>query len=315
MATSLVVSPDASPETSSVDGYLETVGVEDTLATLRAGGGATADDSGASMSCRLEAGSTTDRFNSMQIAYFLFDFSAIPSNAYITAATLRLYCTSKQGDWDATPYVTNAEPASDTALAGTDFDYTVWDTLSYFSSVPVPSSWTTSAYNSLSANTTGLAYLNAAIAIDGIARFGIAFPSFVDGTAHGTWSSGYVDQLTFDTADGTNAPDLTLTYVLSEVVNETLSMSEAIVNLFPTSEIINEALNMVENVIPAPGMIVNETLNMVESIVSYPLVPIVINETLNMAEGVVSSLSDVIAKIIRTTIRGTRIFNSFIKRD
>lgn len=312
MATSLTVNPDAHVESTSVDGYTEEVGVEDTIATLRAGATATASDLDTFLQANLAAGSVSDGYNQMSALYLLFDFSALPATAVITQVQLRIYCQSVQSGWDAALGLYEAVPATDTAIVAADHDYTLWVNTALMTAL-APTGWTTSAYNSRTLNAAGLAYIQARQAVDEIARLGMAFTSYMTGSTHGTWGSGLTDEVIFDSADGTNPPELIITYVLSAVLDEAVNVGETNVAQLGLDAIIDQAVNVGEAAAQGFAAVIDQAVNIGQSM--NPGIGSIIDEAVNIGETVVSPLAAVIARIISSAIRGTRYIQSHIYKD
>lgn len=128
---SATYNPDASPESTSVDGYITYEPGSGTWATHRnAAAGSTAYDSAATASglyVRQNGGSPN--YDIFRRAFFLFDTSALPDDAIISAATFRLYVNSKGDTIGGTPKITlvGANPASNTAIATGDYDQVYGD--------------------------------------------------------------------------------------------------------------------------------------------------------------------------------------------
>lgn len=117
--------PDADAETSSVDGQVGAASSDVTWATLMARtGDSHADDAETAIGNYMHASTVTDRWDDATRAIFLFDTSALPDDATVTAAVLSFYGHSKVDQLSATPdtQVYHSNPASNTGLADGDYE-------------------------------------------------------------------------------------------------------------------------------------------------------------------------------------------------
>ena len=318
MATELDVRPDANPETTSVDGYVQATG-NASISSLRGGSGS-ADANGSTAFVDLEAAASGSTYIQMSAAILLFDVSALPSNAVITGVDIELWPAAPPGtSWDAALWLVSSNPASNTALAAGDYDPADFGSTNFWGAV-VSSDFVSGVVEVIPLNANGIAHVQAAADGAGIAKFGIAFESFLFGSSHGSWGANFVDRLEFGTAEqatATDEPHLVITYVHGEIVDETLNLAETNVAQLGLTAVLNEALNLVEGLVASPNLyqIIDEALNMVESIVGAPSVSTVVNETLNMVEGLVNPLALIINRIINSAIRGGRLVQSYVTKD
>lgn len=162
--------PDASPESTSVDGRASRQASE-TQAAIIAGAGTHSQDSAPGPTfeecVRLRANSypTCDR---MSRGFFLFDTSALPDTDTIDSAVLSLYIygQTNSGGWASTYSFYDATPASNTAIVASDYANVGSTALS--ASVAA-GSISIDAYNDWALNSSGLA----AIAPTGVSKFAI----------------------------------------------------------------------------------------------------------------------------------------------
>lgn len=158
--------PDASPETTSVDGYAGN-NTPATWATIRAAAGNFSSDTTASTLLGWDtSGGGGTPFAYMYRAFFLFDTSAIADGDTIDSATLSIYGISKADPVSNTPDINiyASTPASNTAIINTDFQQ-VGSTA--FSTAITYASYSTTGYNDFALNASGLS----AVTKTGVSKF------------------------------------------------------------------------------------------------------------------------------------------------
>ncbi len=203
--------PDANPETTSVDGHAGRIIVDEAFGTIRAGAGNTSSDSLSTFQCLLLASSTSSQFEQLLRSYMLFDISAIPAGATLKSAVLRLFVIALVTDLTVSGYVVDSGvPASDTGLVNGDYDISNWVDAAH-SNVVAPGAITSSVYNIWTLNSTGLAVVQSAVDGDGIARLGLRVNNDLANSAP-SWVTGADAHVTLGSADGSNPPELVLTY-------------------------------------------------------------------------------------------------------
>lgn len=210
--------PDADPETSTVDGQIVYQGTNVTWATIHdAADGTSASDSATFANMALiSSGTTSNRYSNLYRGMTLFDTSALPDAATISAAVLQMWGRAKANGL-GTPSVNvySANPASNTALAAADYDQI--GTTAYATAISY-ASWsdTDTAYNSFNFNATGIA----AISKTGISKFGIREATFDVANSAPTWASeqesGFRSRWAEDTG-GDKDPAFTVTYSVSSL--------------------------------------------------------------------------------------------------
>jgi len=222
MAT-LTVYPNAEgdPTPTSVDGVAGQSTVHLSWSEIRAAAGTYASQVAVAASMFIVSSTVENKWYSLSRCIFLFDTSALPDGAIISAATLYLYGISggKKDDLGISPtYNIYAPlPASNIAIVAGDFDS--------FSSVPLCDTPITyanwkegivqgDAENSFVLNAAGLALISKT----GITYLGIREATYDVGGATPSWSSNEECSLTIGTAEATNAlwrPKLVITYATS----------------------------------------------------------------------------------------------------
>lgn len=202
--------PDANVESTSVDGYVAYEPGTGTWATLRASvTGTGADDSAASASALyIRQVAPSANYDIWRRAFFLFDTSALPDTAVISAATFSVYVNSKGDTIGGTPQVNvvSSSPASNTALGVLDFNDTGTTALATAINL---SSITTGARNTWTLNASGIAAIN----VSGVTKLGLVFEHDRSNTEP-TWASNGAEwymNLTF-ADNGSDKPELVVTY-------------------------------------------------------------------------------------------------------
>jgi len=156
----LTVYPDASPETTTVDGYVSEWDVNTSFATVRSASGNIGIDSTTTAPIQFNT-KIAPNWKAIIRCILLFDTSALTDSSVISAATLSVFCSSKQDNLNLNTFfainVYTSAPASNTALAAGDYDSLGATELS--SSIAYYNVQT-SQYNDWSLNATGLAAIN-----------------------------------------------------------------------------------------------------------------------------------------------------------
>lgn len=206
--TTLVVYPDADPESTTIDGHVRRSGVDETWATIRAGAGTNQSSTSASQAmAQLTASTTSNQFERLVRGIFLFDTSSIGASDTVTSATLSIYGSAKAAGLGSTGLdfdIVTSNPASNTALAGSDY--------ANLGGTPLASvayaSYSTGAYNDFS-------LAPADVTKAGISKFGCRLSWDVDNSFGGSWSSGASTSFHCHNADQTGTtqdPKLTVIY-------------------------------------------------------------------------------------------------------
>ena len=205
--------PDASVETTSVDGYTQVNAVDETWATIHdRADGTLANDSDANQPCSgVRCSATSNQFQRMERAMYLFDTSAIPDGDTISSAILSLCSQTK---WVITALKVNiniyaSTPASNTAIATGDFDQ--YGTTAFSTQITYDNWAADGTYNDFTLNASGLT----AISKTGISKFGSRDSLYDAPNSAPTWSSGdgaVLYSYTADNAGTTNDPKLVVVH-------------------------------------------------------------------------------------------------------
>ncbi len=220
--------PDAHVETSSFDGYcLGGSGADLTWANLIAHAGNLAWDAVETMDCPyITTGATSGTWVYLTRGILLFDITGVPAGKTITGVTLSLYGTAKSDTFspalapDINVY--QAAPASNTAIAGGDFDSL---SATPFSSPITYANWKTSDpwWNDFAFNAAGLAFVIAAYEGAKIVKLGIRNANYDVAAQSPTWSSTHTAVLTSYMSDhgAGYKPKLAITYTDAATYDET----------------------------------------------------------------------------------------------
>lgn len=206
--STLVTYPDANPESTSVDGYVQRSngGVYETWDVLRAGAGTGKDDSGnITYSWTQASNGDPDKYLTIVRTIILFDTSAFPANGTLTVGANTVTVTQQTTYTTEDHSLVLSTPAANTSLANADYGQT--GTTKQATDVSNPGTFTL--------NTTGEG--NLAIPDElgaGITKFAIKMTKDCDNSAP-TWETVKDYGCIFYTADvGSDKPTLTLTYTI-----------------------------------------------------------------------------------------------------
>jgi hypothetical protein len=210
--------PDANPETSSVDGYVNQSDYNGTTwASIHDGAGNEVNDSIDDWAiAEIYADDESNKWRMIRKAIFLFDTSSLDDNAIISAATLSLYGGSAYpkadpAGWLPTINIYSSNPASNTALVGSD--YATLGTTAFCNTPITYAAWS-QAYNDFALNTTGIA----AISKTGVSKFGAREAKYDVANSAPTWSNAALSYFgVFFAEKGTGyKPKLVVTYTLPQ---------------------------------------------------------------------------------------------------
>lgn len=200
--------PDASPETSTVDGEVGNSGSARTWATVRAGdAGDYAVDNFSPITVGVTAATSpdTNKWTILIRGALLFDTSVIGSQTIISA-TLNIFVEAGGGASSHNLDIVAFTPAANTSLSASDYNQfgtTILGTIAR-------SALTNNAYNAITLNPTGLAAINGS----GITKLGLRLsPDTND--VEPTWASGttYIVRFRAAESSGTGSdPFLQVTY-------------------------------------------------------------------------------------------------------
>jgi len=209
--------PDAHEETATVDGRVYHYNPSSSWATLRDGAGTHSADTGSQdYSSDIYGRQTGPLFDWIVREIFLFDISDVGEDI-ISAGALSHYCTAKKDEISISPStaIVASAPNSNTALLAGDYD-SLGTTL--FSNVLAYGSWNIDAYNPHTMNSTGIAFLQAAVDGDGIAKLGMRENEYdLENDIPSPTGDGESGFEIYFADNGTNKPKLVLTHSLLDV--------------------------------------------------------------------------------------------------
>ena len=212
----------------SLDSAISRDGVNQTFANIRSGAGTVTEDTAAQTApAQLAATTTSNQYGTLSRGGFVFDMTAIPSTAVISALTLELYVVSKQDNFAMAVGIVDFTPASLTSFATSD--YGNFGTTRYATDKTITSISTT-AYASYALNATAIAAAQAAIATKW--ALGFRLDKDIDNSAP-TWSSGLNGRIVAKFADEPDVglrPKLIVTYTIP--VNVTNSIAAPLTATF-----------------------------------------------------------------------------------
>ena len=180
--TTTTVYPDPSPETTTVDGYARYNSTGVSWASIISANGGQFNDSAVDSVLWQISGSTgtgvSSTFDVLTRSFTLFDTSSIADSDSIDSGTMSLYCTSKLDEFsvDPTMGIMGATTASNTALASSDFQGT-FSNQTLFATAKTHGSFTTSAYNDYTLNSSGLS----AVSKTGVTKIGLRHAEDITG--------------------------------------------------------------------------------------------------------------------------------------
>ena len=212
--STLTVYPDASPETTSVDGRVSRSPVDEVWATIRAGAGNGFSDSATQeQSPSIGSNGTTDHWEVLRRNIYLFDTSALTAGATISGAVFSTRGYNKADNLGIAPTLAMvaSTPASNTALANADFSQ-LGSTRQADTDITY-SGYSTTGYNDWTMNATGLGNISKT----GVSKFGVRFGFDADNTTP-TWANGtnsYFGTNFADQTGNTSDPKLVVTYTAS----------------------------------------------------------------------------------------------------
>lgn len=180
---------------------------------------------------------SSNLWNQISRSVITFPTAALPDTASIDSATLSLYGDNKYDEVGSEPSVQiySSAPASETSVAVGDYD-SLGSTA--FSTAIGYSSWSTTAYNDFSLNTSGKANISKTAA----SSFGAADPTYDRAGSPPTWSSNKNTMLFAKSADNSGTSNDPKLVVVHSPTPPTLS-SVAATNVTETSATITWTTN------------------------------------------------------------------------
>ncbi|MDP2729135.1 MAG: hypothetical protein Q8O55_01475 [Dehalococcoidales bacterium] len=210
--------PDASPESTTVDGQAGDNTDQATWAAMVATAGAFANDSATTMSVHIASYSPSPHWQRIIRSIILLSIS-LPANAVKIAATFSVSGQSKNDNagWAIDMNAYSSNPTSNIALAAGDFAAAKMGTTPYSDTPITYAGFSIAGFNDLVFNATGLGV----IPLSGILKLSLQNANYdvaerVSGSSSPTWIINKAQEMIFYTADqgGSDKPKLVVTYFL-----------------------------------------------------------------------------------------------------
>ena len=271
--STLTSSPDADPETNTVDGRVQqtyTAGSGVPWATLIADAGNAFNDSTTiegAVSISSDSGTNVWRFLCRGI--FLFNTSALTSSASISSAVKSLYGSSKADNLVIAPTINiyTSNPASSTALAAGDF--TSLGSVAQCDTAITYAGWSTAGYNDFTLNATG----RGNVSKTGISKFGTRNVNYDVAAVAPAWSASTNSQLNCYQADQTgtaNDPKLVVTYGMAFTgeISDALGISDAVVRGVGLGRRISDGVGLSDSTFRVHGSnrIVSDSVGLIDAL-------------------------------------------------
>jgi len=187
--TDATFTPDASPESNSVDGFvMRNVGSGETWANMRGGTGTYLEDNSSSTSCvNVQCDSNTNKFDQIRRAFYFFDTSSIGAGQQIDSSTFTAYHSSPRAytSYELTMGICGSNSSGTTALANSDFESAQFT--SFSSDGVAMSSLTYEVGYGFDFNTAGLD----AVDSEGMTRICMGDKTYDFADSAPTWGAGH----------------------------------------------------------------------------------------------------------------------------
>ena len=211
--TTIVLNPDAHPETATVDGYvIEDAGPNVVWATIIAAAGNVVSAEASPLIVGAQSSLTTDLWSDLWRSITLFDASEAIGGT-IDSVTYSVWVTSNLSfspeDFLLVP-VGHDGPATDTALVAADFDATNWDMTAYSTPISI-TGITTGQFTDFVLNAAGIAKVQADVDDDGIVNLGLVTEQDRTGSTP-TWGDDDLEWINAHSAEAANPPKLTVDF-------------------------------------------------------------------------------------------------------
>lgn len=218
--TTLIVYPDANPESTSVDGITRRESVNETWSTIRSGAGTNALPSNVDGSISIGSSLTTNQFRELRREVVLFDTSALTADATISSAIMSIKANDKTDNLTLGDgfklVVVSSTPASNTNLVAADFNIANWGSTE-FSQRIARSGFTVGSFSNFTINATGLSNISKT----SITKFGIRDAGYDIDNVQPTWVIDTFSQINWDAADTagtTSDPKLVIEYTVPTII-------------------------------------------------------------------------------------------------
>jgi len=210
MRTTLTQYPDASPESTSVDGLVKRATTNEEWTTIRGGVGTAFNDSASTFAWWINGYSSSGRYEYLERGIALFDTSSIGASSTVNSGTLSFHGESKvnNGNFSPNSCIYGATPGSNTALANSDFQQT--GTTQMSDTAITYTSFSTSGYNDYPLNTAGENNID----VDSISKFSFKNKTYDADGAVPEWDPNDSKLSVYSADNGSNKPKLVVDYTL-----------------------------------------------------------------------------------------------------
>lgn len=277
--------PDGDPESTSVDGRVQRAAADETWDDIHDGAGQNAFDSGSNdIEARVRATAITGEYDLLRRAIMLFDTSAIPSNSFIDAASIKLHVgTASDPDWgDREADIVASNPASNDDLVASDYENAFTLTADTVFASQALAGITTGQYTTWTLDQNG----RDQVTPGGISKFGVRLDNDADDVDD--WVSNADATFVAQSAENTNPPELSVTYTVPvvKVITETVNVQETIDSLTRILKSITETVNVQEGIDFFDRLlkVVDETVHVQETLARFSKTVKVVVEALHVQE-------------------------------
>lgn len=216
-ATTTTARPDASVESTTVDGYAGRGGVNQTFANIRSGAGTDSSDTNANLSMYVQTSGTTDQFEFMYRNLVTIDFTGVDDAEEKDSITITVTGNGKTNNIGSPDlHFVTSTPASNTAVVNGDYGQTGTTSLGSLSYASFPA---TGATADTLLNATGLA----AISLTAVSKFGARTSWDQSGTFGGVWSASVASNLPTKSRDSGATDSWLFTLVHHSAVSTSIS--------------------------------------------------------------------------------------------
>ena len=236
--------PDADPESTSVDGIVYRGDVDEAWNDIHDGAGSAAQDSNDALYVNISSSTTNNQWKYLFRSIVLFDTSALPNTAIVTAVTLTTFGKEKTDPLgillDVNVY--GSTPASNTGLVGAD--YVEIGTIPYCDTPITYNGFnigTPGSANNWNFNASGITSIN----VTGVSKIGFRNANFDVADNPPAWTSNVGTTVNSWSADkgGDHRPKLVVTYIFPGPNVDIVSIT----NITPTSSIFTGNITVIND--------------------------------------------------------------------
>lgn len=186
--------------TSSGDGYVTSTAANTAWGSLRNNSGTAANNAATTITVEIDTGTTSNTFDTIRRGILVFSTSSLSDSISVYSAKVRLYVSSLNDNLNQSLcLVTRTSPGT---IDSADFDIQNWNMRLLADAIPL-SSITPNSWVEFDLNDYGLSVVN----LTGNTVIGVVLSGDANNVAP-TWASNVNSQIVFDSANGTNEPEL-----------------------------------------------------------------------------------------------------------